>query len=146
MYTLILLISLTVFGYIFGALLYGNRYGKDGRYHAGRENFGVGMYCIAICATCALIIACGDFINLKARFQRTLYDYENTVRMVESYEGQDYGNMTPLVQSVVDINNEIARQKAHVKSPWRNLWMSEEIANLKPITFPAKRVEPVQTE
>lgn len=146
MYTIILLISLIVFGYIFGALLYGNRYGKDGRYHAGRENVGVGMHVIAICATCALIIACGDFINLKARFQKTLYDYENTVRLVKTYDGQDYGNMTPLVQSVVDINKEIARQKANVKSPWRNLWMSEEIANLEPITFPAKRVESVQTE
>lgn len=146
MYTLILLISLTVFGYIFGALLYGNRYGKDGRYHEGREAVGFGIYGVAICATCALIIACGDFINLKGRFQRTLYDYENTVRLVESYDGQDYGNMMPLVQSVVDINKEIARQKAYVKSPWRNLWMSEDIANLEPITFPAKRVEPVQTE
>ena len=146
MYTLILLISLTVLGYIIGGILYGHRYDKRGRYRPGRENFGVGLYCIAICATCALLIACGDFINLRARFQKTLYDYENTVRMVESYEGQDYGNMTPLVQSVVDINNEIARQKAYVKSPWRNLWMSEEIANLKPITFPAKRVKPVQTE
>lgn len=146
MYTLILLISLTVFGYIFGALLYGNRYDKYGRYHAGRESLGFSMYAIAIFATCALVIACGDFINLKGRFQRTLYDYESTVRMIETYEGQDYGNMTPLVQSVVDINKEIARQKAYVKSPWRNLWMSEEIANLEPITFPAKRVEPVQTE
>lgn len=146
MYTLILLISLTVFGYIFGALLYGNRYGKDGRYHEGREGFGVGLYVIAICATSALIIACCDFINLKGRFQRTLYDYENTVRIIETYEGQEYGNMQPLVQSVVDINKEIAKQKAYVKSPWRNLWMSEEIANLEPITFPAKRVEPVQTE
>lgn len=146
MYTLILLISLTVLGYIIGGILYGHRYDKHGRYREGRDGFGVGFLCIAIMATCALIIACCDFINLDARFQRTLYDYENTVRMVESYEGQDYGNMTPLVQSVVDINNEIARQKAYVKSPWRNLWMSEEIANLKPITFPAKRVEPVQTE
>ena len=146
MYTLILLIFLAVFGYIFGILLYRNRNGKDGRYHEGRENFGVGLCCIAVCVTCALAIACGDFINLKGRFQKTLYEYENTVRMVETYEGQDYGNMTPLVQSVVDINNEIARQKAYIKSPWRNLWMSEEIANLEPITFPAKRVEPVQTE
>ena len=90
MYTLILLISLTVFGYIFGALLYGNRYGKDGRYHEGREGFGVGLYVIAICATSALIIACCDFINLKGRFQRTLYDYENTVRIIETYEVRQY--------------------------------------------------------
>jgi hypothetical protein len=146
MYTLILLISLTVFGYIIGGILYSHRYDKRGRYREGRDGFGIGFLCIAICSTCALIIACGDFINLKARFQRTLYDYENTVRMVESYDGQDYGNMQPLVEAVVDINKEIARQKANVNSPWRNLWMSEEIANLKPITFPAKRVEPVQTE
>jgi hypothetical protein len=146
MYSIILLISIAVLSWIIGVILYKNRYDKYGRYREGRDGFGVGFLCIAICATGALLIACGDFINLNARFKKTIYEYESTVRMVESYEGQDYGNMIPLVQSVVDINNEIARQKAHVNSPWRNLWMSEEIANLEPITFPAKRVEPVQTE
>lgn len=146
MYTLILLISLTVFGYIIGGLLYSHRYDKYGRYREGRDSFGVLFLAIGAFSTCALIIAGCNFINLDARFQRTIYDYENTVRMVESYNGQDYGNMVPLVQSVVDINKEIARQKAYINSPWRNLWMSKDIANLKPITFPAKRVNPVQTE
>ena len=144
MYTLILFISITLIGYVIGGIIYGNRY--KGNHYSLKDGLGTFLIAIGILSSCVLLIACGDFINLDARFQKTIYEYENTVRMVESYDGQDYGNMIPLVESVVSINKEIARQKAYVKSPWRNLWMSEDIANLKPITFPAKRVKPVQTE
>jgi hypothetical protein len=62
--------------------------------------------------------------------------------MVESYDGQDYGNMSSLVEAVVDMNETIATNKAQYDSKWVGLWYSEKIANLEPITF-GKKVQDV---
>ena len=86
----------------------------------------------------ALIITACTLININTRFEATKNEYAVIREMVESYDGQDYGNMTALTESVVDMNTKIARHKAHYKSKWTGLWYSEDIANLEPITFSQK--------
>ena len=86
--------------------------------------------------TCiALIITFLSLINIGTRFEATQNEYKVVSEMVESYDGQDYGNMTALTESVVSINSTIAKHKAHYKSKWTGPWFSEDIANLEPITF-----------
>ena len=84
-----------------------------------------------VCFLCALI-------NIDKRFDAIAYKYEIIVQMVDSYDGQDYGNMGSLVEAVVGMNNAIATHKAHHDSKWMGLWYSEKIANLEPITFDKK--------
>ena len=86
----------------------------------------------------ALITTLCLLINIDNRFEATINRYETTVQMVESYTGQDYGNMGSLVEQVMTINNIIAIHKAHHKSKWVGLWYSEEIGNLEPIKFDRK--------
>lgn len=93
---------------------------------------------IGICTLIGLIITACTLININTRFEATQNEYENIVLAMESYEGQDYGNMAELTKSVVDMNSEIAQHKAHYKSKWTGLWFSEDIANLEPITFGKK--------
>ena len=93
---------------------------------------------IGICTLIGLIITACTLININTRFEATQNEYEVISEMVQSYDGQDYGNMVELTKSVVGINSEIAQHKAHYKSKWTGLWFSEDIANLEPITFGKK--------
>ena len=86
-------------------------------------------------AALSLIIMLCSLINIDRRFDATVYRYETTVEMVNSYTGQDYGNMGALVEQVVNVNNIIAEHKAHYSSIWVGPWYSERIANLEPIKF-----------
>ena len=73
--------------------------------------------------------------NINKRFDATVNEYEAIVQMVDSYKGQDYGNMASLTESIVDMNKTIAEHRAHSKSLWVGLWYSERIANLDIIRF-----------
>ena len=77
-------------------------------------------------------------ININTRFQATLNEYQVITEMIDSYDGQDFGNMAALTEQVVKMNNTIASHKAHYTSPWTGLWYSEDIANLEPIRFDRK--------
>ena len=90
---------------------------------------------IGVCTLIALVISALSLINVNTRFEATQNEYQVIREMVESYDGQDYGNMTALTESVVKINSKIANHKAHYKSEWTGPWFSEDIANLEPITF-----------
>ena len=94
--------------------------------------FGLGAAII-----CAVILACmgGSLININAHFDATIADYENTVALVETYNGSDYGNMPALTEKIIQINTEIARHRELCKSNWSGLWYSEKIGALEPITF-----------
>ena len=83
----------------------------------------------------ALFIALCFLIGINRRFDAMVYQYETTVEMMNSYTGQDYGNMGELVGQVVRINNDIANHKARYNSVWVGLWYSERIGNLEPIKF-----------
>lgn len=87
-----------------------------------------------ISAITLVIISC-LLIGINRRFDAMVYQYETTVEMVNSYTGQDYGNMGALVEQVVCINNGIASHKARYNSVWVGLWYSERIGNLEPIKF-----------
>lgn len=92
-------------------------------------------YIIGGVSTSALVIALILLIGINRRFDTMVYQYETTVEMVNSYTGQDYGNMGALVEQVVNINNGIASHKARYNSVWVGLWYSERIGNLEPIKF-----------
>ena len=90
----------------------------------------------------ALVIALGLLIGRNRRHDAMIYQYETTVEMVNSYTGQDYGNMGALVEQVVNINNGIANHKARYNSVWVGPWYSERIGNLEPIKFGGGKNKP----
>lgn len=91
-----------------------------------------------IFGTVALLVFVGCFIAWITNyyvFKTYTHEYEVTKTMVESYKGQDYGNMTALTESVVRINNKIAEHKALSNSILLKGFYSKEVGDLKPITF-----------
>lgn len=99
-------------------------------------------YFIGGVSAITLIIFSCLLIGINRRFDAMVYQYETTVEMVNSYTGQDYGNMGALVEQVVNINNGIASHKARYNSPWVGLWYSERIGNLEPIKFGGGKNKP----
>jgi hypothetical protein len=133
MYTIILLSILTIVGFVGGWLI-------------DKYTYADGWVCAfvatGVISVCGLITALCLLINIDKRFDATIYKYETTVQMIDSYAGQDYGNMGSLVEQVVKINNTIATNKAQYDSKWMGLWYSERIANLEPITFNSNKSIP----
>ena len=126
MLTIISLFILAVVGIIAGWLIDKHSYGS---------NWSGVFYFTGGTAIIALIITLCCLININHRFDATVYRYETTVKMVDSYTGQDYGNMGALVEQVVRMNNIIVEHKAYYNSIWVGPWYSERIANLEPIKF-----------
>lgn len=93
------------------------------------------LFGLGVLNLCAFAVAVGLLININKRFDAFVFQYETTVEMVDSYAGKDYGNMSSLVEQVVQINNTIATHKAHHNSKWVGIWYSEQIGNLEPIRF-----------
>jgi len=136
MLTIILLSILTVVGILAGWLI--NKYTySDGWFFWSFVSYTTG----AISAITLIFFLC-LLIDIDRRFDASIYRYETTVEMVNSYTGQDYGNMGSLVEQVVYVNNRIAEHKAHHDSKWVNLWYSERIANLEPIKFGGGKNKP----
>jgi len=133
MLTIILLSILSVVGIVIGWLT--DKY----TYADGWSFF---SYTIGVVSAGMLIFSLCLLINIDRRFDAAIYQYETTVEMVNSYTGQDYGNMGSLVEQVVYVNNRIAQHKAHHDSKWVNLWYSERIANLEPIKFGGGKNKP----
>ena len=133
MSTIILLFILTVVGFVAGWLIDKYTY-SDG--------WSFTSYTIGVISGIALITSLCLLINIDRRFDSAVYKYEATVEMVNSYTGQDYGNMGALVEQVVSVNNNIAEHKAHYNSKWTGLWHSERIANLEPIKFGGGKNKP----
>ncbi len=131
MLTLILLAAIAILGFVVAFLA--DKYGSY-----DMEWLTVLMCIIGGTATCALLIAGALLINIEQRFDNRIEEYNVITEMVDSYNGQDYGNMTPLVESVVNMNMTIARHKAYYNTKWYGLWYSEKIANLEPIRFDKK--------
>lgn len=130
MYTIILLSILTVIGFIGGWLI---------DKHTCATGWIFAFITTGIFSFLGLIVALCLLINIDKRFDTFIYRYETTVQMIDSYAGQDYGNMGSLVEQVVGINNTIASHKANYNSKWVGLWYSECIANLEPIKFDKNR-------
>ena len=137
MYTIILLSILTIVGFVCGWLIDKYTYA---------DGWACVSYTTGAISVTALIVALCLLINIDKRFDATIYRYETTVRMIDSYAGQDYGNMGSLVEQVVGINNVIAAHKAHHTSKWVGLWHSGRIAGLEPITFDKKARETLVLE
>lgn len=133
MSTIILLFILTVVGFVAGWLIDKYTY-SDG--------WSFVSYTIGVISGIALITSLCLLINIDRRFDAAVYKYETTVEMVNSYTGQDYGNMGALVEQVVSVNNNIAEHKAHYNSKWTGLWYSERVANLEPIKFGGDKNKP----
>ena len=129
MLLIILLSILTVVGITVGCLI--EKYDRT----YTRVGWAVISYFISGISAIALVIALSLLISINRRFDAMVYQYETTVEMVNSYTGQDYGNMGALVEQVVNINNGIASHKARYNSVWVGLWYSERIGSLEPIKF-----------
>lgn len=82
-----------------------------------------------------LVIQAFCLINKEARFDSIIADYENTKALVESYSGNDYGNMQSLTEKVIKINERIADHKAYCHCKWNYIFYSERVGNLEPIVF-----------
>lgn len=133
MLTIILLSILAVVGFVASKLINKYTYADDWAFVS---------FITGVVSTIALIIVLCLLINIDRRFDAAVYRYETTVEMVNSYTGQDYGNMGSLVEQVVRVNNSIAEHKAHYNSKWTGLWYSERIANLEPIKFSGGKNKP----
>lgn len=133
MLTIISLFILAVVGIVAGCLI-------DSKTFA--SGWAATSYLIGGVSTITLIIISCLLIGINRRFDAMVYQYETTVEMVNSYTGQDYGNMGALVEQVVCINNGIASHKARYNSPWVGLWYSERIGNLEPIKFGGGKNKP----
>lgn len=110
--------------------------------YADADVLSVVSYFTGVISAIALVIALCFLIGINRRFDAMVYQYETTVEMVNSYTGQDYGNMGALVEQVVNINNGIASHKARYNSVWVGLWYSERIGNLEPIKFSGGKNKP----
>lgn len=130
MYTIILLSILTIVGFVGGWLI---------DKHTYATGWVFSFVITGVFSILGLIVALCLFININKRFDTFVYKYETTVQMIDSYAGQDYGNMGSLVEQVVGINNTIVSHKANYNSKWVGLWYSERIANLEPIRFDKNR-------
>ena len=126
MLTIISLFILAVVGIVAGCLIDSKTF-----YSA----WAIISYLIGGVSAITLIIISCLLIGINRRFDTMVYQYETTVEMVNSYTGQDYGNMGALVEQVVCINNGIASHKARYNSVWVGLWYSERIGSLEPIKF-----------
>ena len=133
MLTIISLFILAVVGIVAGCLIDSKTF-----YSA----WAIISYLIGGVSAITLIIALSLLIGINRRFDAMVYQYETTVEMVNSYTGQDYGNMGALVEQVVNINNGIASHKARYNSVWVGLWYSERIGNLEPIKFGGGKNKP----
>ena len=111
-------------------------------YTYSRGEFVGFFYLIGGVSAITLIISLCFLIGINKRFDAMIYQYETTVEMVNSYTGQDYGNMGELVGQVVRINNGIANHKARYNSVWVGLWYSERIGSLEPIKFGGGKNKP----
>lgn len=81
----------------------------------------------------AVMVAC--VINMPDYTRKIENEYANTKALIESYKGNDYGNMVALTEKVIYLNDEIARNKAYCESPWRGPWSSRRIGDLEPIVY-----------
>ena len=95
----------------------------------------------AMFGTFFLVLALGisisgvNLINKEAKWNRFIFEYENTKALVATYNGSDYGNMTELTQEMLNINKEIARHRAYNGNKLIGAWYTEKIGALEPLTF-----------
>ena len=95
---------------------------------------------IGVLALIGVFVATISLANIDRRFDAQINQYEAISAMVESYDGQDYGNMQALTKEVIYINAVIAKHKAFYGNRWTGAWYSEDIAKLEPIKFGKKTV------
>lgn len=62
--------------------------------------------------------------------------YEYVKNMAENYSYDDYGNSSPVVLEVIDINEDIARHRAGRACPWQYKMFSEKIAQKEFLYLP----------
>ena len=96
------------------------------------EGFGSAMF---VCGLVTLIFVGITLIGKKADFRRYEYEYNSTKALVETVDLNNYGNVGPVLEKVISINDRIANHKAYSKTFWLGLWYSEKIGNLEPIKF-----------
>jgi len=137
MYTVILISVLTVVLFIAGVVFSQ----KDKFYSANWPDAMAGVsLALAVFGACMLIIIGISLIGKKSDFELCKEKYNITVELVESYyEGEtetDKGVFEyDLRKMIVATNTMIAEHRVYSKNKWLNLWYSEEVGSLKPISY-----------
>lgn len=90
---------------------------------------------LAVAGGIALAIMIPTALQLPDNEKAFINDYNATKVLIESYEGNEYGNMVGLTEKIIRINSDIARNKAYCNSPWRGVWNSEKVGSLEPLTY-----------
>lgn len=117
-----------VFGFIFIVFLIISLFVRDDDLEA------LSMIMAAIGFSAILSISIVFMCN-KDRFRRIECEYEVTKELVESYDGNEYGNISALTEKMIKINDEIARHKSRCNSFWVGILYSEDIGNFPPLIF-----------
>lgn len=105
---------------------------------AGKKNLEVlGFASIVMIVINTLVLITMLFIlsAMKPTFETYKNEYQVTKMLVDSYKGEEYGNVNALTEKIIYVNDKIASHKAGSKNFWVNIWYSEEVGNLEPITF-----------
>ena len=137
MYTVILISVLTVVLFIAGVVFSQ----KDKFYSATWPDVMAGVsLAIAVFGACMLIIIGISLIGKKSEFKLCKEKYNITVELVESYyEGETETDKDvfeyDLRKMIVATNTMIAEHRVYSKNKWLNLWYSEEVGSLKPISY-----------
>lgn len=92
-------------------------------------------WCILAMSAIALITLLLTLTTVSSDFKSYKIEYQTTKMLVDSYKGEEYGNVNALTEKIIYINDKIAEHKAYSKNFWVNIWYSEEVGNLEPITF-----------
>lgn len=121
---------LTILFLILAVVLFYNYYKHESKNGDGT------VYCVfgtiaAFVFICLLIGWIASYYNFKTY----IHEYEVTKVMIESYKGQDYGNMNDLTKAVVYINDKIATHKALGNSLLLKGFYSNKVGQLEPLTF-----------
>lgn len=140
MYTVILISVLTVVLFIAGIVFC--RIGEKDKFYSATwpDVFTGASLSLAGISAFILIFIGISLIGKKSDFELCKEKYNITVELVESYyEGEtetDKGVFEyDLRKMIVATNTMIAEHRVYSKNKWLNLWYSEEVGSLKPISY-----------
>ena len=98
----------------------------------GLSVFLVLLFC---CTAAGAIIAGLCLADVKSDFKNDLYNYQQTQVLVQSVD-PTAGNIQPVIQKVIKVNENIAKHKAYSQSAWIGCFYSKELAKLDYLSYP----------
>lgn len=78
-------------------------------------------------------------IPKKRDIEYKISKYENLRAQAEGLTRNDIVDLDNLREEILDMNNDIDKNKIYSKSPWISVFYSEEIGNLQKLTYTGER-------